>query len=312
MQKAPVIKGSGLKPLDEGNTGDEVVHVFGKNLEERVVTQEEEETHPISFESAQDKAKREDDIDCLKKRKFDAITGEEDEETVFQSEFKLFVWDLPSSNWIEKGRGQLKLNDSIDPDVKRSRLIMRVSGTLKIILNVAIKHSFFKIIANSKNSIRFTDSQTVWAASGSNSHQLKNLIEERLKIYAEEDSETRKKTKSDDRPPTEKTEANLQTNESLAKGQPVSESRPADNDKEEIRAVGQTAANPDSNNTEGEQTLNQSHDNESNDSKHDVEADRPRSPKSEDEDESNDDQKVDEKNSIEENERPTEASEKES
>lgn len=194
------MKGSGLKPLDESKASDEVVHVFGKNLEERVVTQDDEESQPLSFDTFQDQKKQEeDDIDSIKKRKFDAITGEEDEETVFQGDFKLFVWDLPTSNWIEKGRGQLKLNDSIEPNIRRSRLIMRVSGTLKIILNVALRHSFFKVIANSRTSIRFTDSQTVWAASGSNAHQLKELIDERLKIAAED--ETRKRARSDESTP---------------------------------------------------------------------------------------------------------------
>ena len=71
----------------------------------------------------------------------------------------------------------MRLNDSIG-DEKKSRLIMRVSGTLRIILNVAINRSYFKVIANSKTNIRFTDSQTVWAASGPNANKLKELIDE--------------------------------------------------------------------------------------------------------------------------------------
>lgn len=224
MQKAPVMKGSGLKPLDDGKTNEEV-HVFGRNLEERVVTESQSESASISFDGFQQDNKQTDDIDSIRKRKFDAITGEEDEETVFQGEFKLFVWDLATSNWIEKGRGQLKLNDSINQNEKKSRLIMRVSGTLRIILNVAIKPSFFRVIANSKTNIRFTDSQNVWAASGSNAHQLKDLIEERTLIpeeerkelerkereEEEEENELKKRSKpsedNEDRGPTKKTRA---------------------------------------------------------------------------------------------------------
>lgn len=179
------MKGSGLKPLEDG----EEVHVFGKNLEERVVTNDKDDEDPLNIED--NLSKDDDDIDSIRKRKFDAITGEEDEETIFQGEFKLFVWDIATSNWIEKGRGQLKLNDSIGREEKKSRLIMRVGGTLRIILNVAINRSFFRVIVNSKTNIRFTDSQTVWAASGSNANQLRDLIDERLK----QGVEARKKTK---------------------------------------------------------------------------------------------------------------------
>lgn len=231
MQKAPVMKGSGLTPLDDTKTSEEV-HVFGRNLEERVVTNDQEESTSISFNDFQKDIEHtnvDDDIEAIRKRKFDAITGEEDEETIFQGEFKLFVWDLATSNWIEKGRGQLKLNDSINQNEKKSRLIMRVGGTLRIILNIAIKRSFFRIIANSKTNIRFTDSQNVWAASGSNAHQLKDLIEERLNSpeevqkekdrkeqEAEEDNELKKRTKSSDdaeeRGPTKKTKAGEDVN----------------------------------------------------------------------------------------------------
>lgn len=196
MQKAPVMKGSGLKPLEDNKTNEEV-HVFGKNLEERVVAEDEGESTSISFNSPRNNqnSRVDEDIDTIRKRKFDAITGEEDEETIFQGEFKLFVWDLSTSNWIEKGRGQLKLNDSIDRTEKKSRLIMRVSGTLRILLNVSIKPSFFRVIANTKTNIRFTDSQNVWAASGSNAHQLRELIEDRLE---EEKDQLKKRINSDD------------------------------------------------------------------------------------------------------------------
>lgn len=199
MQKAPVMKGSGLKPLDDCKSNEEV-HVFGKNLEERVVTKDEEEGSPsISINDN----RIDEDIESIRKRKFEAITGEEDEETIFQGDYKLFIWDLQSTNWVEKGRGQLKLNDSINQIEKKSRLIMRVSGTLRIILNVAVDSFHFKVIANSKNSIRFTDSQTVWAARGSNADQLRDLLEERLT------KPTKKRTQSEleEEAPSKKTKA---------------------------------------------------------------------------------------------------------
>lgn len=231
MQKAPVMKGSGLKPLEETKPNEEV-HVFGRNLEERVLAKVDEEESPsISFNiPTNSQSPDEEAIDFIRKRKFDAITGEENEETIFQGDFKLFVWDLATSNWIEKGRGQLKLNDSTDSEQKKSRLIMRISGTLRIILNVAISRSFFKVIANSKTNIRFTDSQTVWAASGSNAHQLKEFIDERLNSadLEEESLELRKRTKSDvdEDLPSKKTKADTDKAEESSEP-PANESGPS-------------------------------------------------------------------------------------
>lgn len=210
MQKAPDWKGSGLKPLTQEKESSEVsvVHVFGKNLEERVIT----ETTGVDVEASslfapdpnketqqvntKDDSTDSNNIETLKKRKFDAITGEEDEETVFQGDYKLFTWDLKSSNWVEKGRGQLKLNDSNELRKKKSRLIMRICGTLRIILNVSISKTYFKVIAASKTNIRFTDSQTLWAASGNNAQQLKDLLEERIEASIDTNDEIKKKPKN--------------------------------------------------------------------------------------------------------------------
>lgn len=189
MQKAPVLKGSGLAPIDDETAN---VHVFGKNLEERVVAcqheeqdEEEKKKEATSNNEAPNEPKPgDDDVETIKKRKFETITGEEDEETAFQGDFKLFAWDISTSNWNEKGRGQLKLNDKLDVDGRKSRLIMRTGGTYRIILNVAIQHPTFRVIANTKTNIRFTDSQNVWAASGSNAMQLGDIIVQRLKIDA--------------------------------------------------------------------------------------------------------------------------------
>lgn len=191
MQKAPVLKSSDLAPID-----DEPVHVFGRNLEDRVVETKEDDNS--NKEQTDEKRHVEDDVETIKKRKFETITGEEDEETTFQGEFKLFIWDYSQLNWIEKGRGQLKLNDSLNIDEKKSRLIMRAGGTYRIILNVAIQHSLFRILANTKTSIRFTDSQNVWAASGSNAKHLGDLIQDRLESAASRTHEAEKRTKTCD------------------------------------------------------------------------------------------------------------------
>ena len=191
------MKGSGLKPLDESKSSDKPVHIFGSNLEDRVVTDRHgDEPKPLSFGTIEE-TKKEDDIDTIRKRKFDAITGEEDEETVFQGDFNLFSWDHSIANWTERGRGQLKLNDSLDSGKRQSRLIMRVGGTLKLVLNVAIRHKTFRVITSTKTSIRFTDGQTVWGAGGNNATMLRELIDERLKVAAQNEEERAERREGD-------------------------------------------------------------------------------------------------------------------
>ncbi|OCF44811.1 hypothetical protein I317_01300 [Kwoniella heveanensis CBS 569] len=65
----------------------------------------------------------------------DVTTGEEDEDTVFQTRAKLYINDKEA--WRERGVGQLKLN------VKRSdgtgaRLVMRADGVLRLMLNAKL------------------------------------------------------------------------------------------------------------------------------------------------------------------------------
>lgn len=196
MQKGPDWKGTGLVPIKpvttDSESGQAKIHVFGKNLEERVKTEDDnkdDNSSPLLFQfgnsqntSESSQNIQDEDIETIKKRKFEAITGEEEETTVFQGDFKLFCWDLKTSNWIERGRGQLKLNDSAQDVTRKSRLIMRLGGTYRIILNVSINHSHFKVITNSKSNIRFTDGQNLWAASGQNAQVLKELIEKRIDI----------------------------------------------------------------------------------------------------------------------------------
>ena len=48
------------------------------------------------------------------KRKYDVVdvvTGEEEESNVFQVNVKLYIFDSDKKNWVERGRGMLRLND---------------------------------------------------------------------------------------------------------------------------------------------------------------------------------------------------------
>ena len=82
------------------------------------------------------------------KRKYDVVdvvTGEEEESNVLQANVKLYIFESEKKNWVERGRGTLRLNDdpSSTPGHLRSRLVMRTVGTLRIVLNT-------KLFANMK------------------------------------------------------------------------------------------------------------------------------------------------------------------
>lgn len=74
------------------------------------------------------------------KRKYeevDCMTGEENDVNVFQlNTCKLYMYDNAKSNWVEKGRGQLRVNDM--EGGQSSRVVMRSNGNLKVILNTKV------------------------------------------------------------------------------------------------------------------------------------------------------------------------------
>lgn len=76
------------------------------------------------------------------KRKYDEVqvkTGEEDETNILSVSCKLFAFDKASSNWQERGRGTLRLNDyETDDNQIGSRLVFRTSGSLRVILNTKV------------------------------------------------------------------------------------------------------------------------------------------------------------------------------
>ncbi|KAG1699855.1 Methylthioribulose-1-phosphate dehydratase [Nymphon striatum] len=66
------------------------------------------------------------------------VTGEENESNVLQVNCKLYIFDNTTSNWVEKGRGMLRLNDKTPTDSQaeiQSRLVVRTQGSLRVMLN---------------------------------------------------------------------------------------------------------------------------------------------------------------------------------
>ncbi|CAF1073257.1 unnamed protein product [Adineta ricciae] len=71
----------------------------------------------------------------------DTSTGEENEITKFQMAGKLFMYSAEQQQFVERGYGILKINeshDSADWDRSQSRLIMRLDKSFRVILNSPI------------------------------------------------------------------------------------------------------------------------------------------------------------------------------
>ncbi|XP_022224369.1 ran-binding protein 3 [Drosophila obscura] len=72
------------------------------------------------------------------KRKYEEVetfTGEEDELNIVDVSCKLFAW--VNSNWEERGRGSLRLND-VKGERDCSRVVFRTSGNLRLLLNTKV------------------------------------------------------------------------------------------------------------------------------------------------------------------------------
>ncbi|XP_031350673.1 ran-binding protein 3 isoform X3 [Photinus pyralis] len=123
------------------------------------------------------------------KRKFEeveVITGEEGEKNIIQITCKLFAFDKSAGSWQERGRGILRLNDQETADGSQSRLVFRVTGSLRVVLNTKIWAEMTIELASNK-SIRFMAFDTsgeikVFLLTGSpdDIKQLYKLLEVRL------------------------------------------------------------------------------------------------------------------------------------
>lgn len=173
--------------------------VFGQNLQERVT----------NICSKPEKAKSETEVKTSEiptdtttsnqeKRKYENITGEEDEVNVMNLYCKLFQWDSTTSVWKERGKGRLRLNDKVDYGKTTSRIVMRTAGSLKLILNCLII-SGMKIEITS-DCLRFSNLDGIYLIKGKTQeiNQLHDKLQSRLKMLP-------KKTKPDDTLKTEET-----------------------------------------------------------------------------------------------------------
>ncbi|KAI9343418.1 hypothetical protein DFJ73DRAFT_841420 [Zopfochytrium polystomum] len=84
----------------------------------------------------------------------DHLTGEEDEESVFQTRCKLFKMN-GNKEWKERGIGSIRVNvKKSDDNTGSGRLIMRAEGSLRLILNVRILPQM-KVNVQSEKYVQF-------------------------------------------------------------------------------------------------------------------------------------------------------------
>ncbi|XP_074598046.1 ran-binding protein 3-like [Brevipalpus obovatus] len=166
--------------------------VFGQNMEERVILPNDNNKEEEDADKDKSEVKESDSSvgdtnyfcsqNSSEKRKYEAITGEEDESNVLQTFCKLYLWESKTALWKERGKGMLRLNDKKKDGKLCSRLIMRTSGSLKVILNALIVVGM-KFELSNERCLRFTNIDGIYLLKGKEKDidQLHMAIECRLR-----------------------------------------------------------------------------------------------------------------------------------
>ncbi|CAF1349597.1 unnamed protein product [Rotaria sordida] len=98
-------------------------------------------TIPSLFETAAEYEAKRASTHPIANIQGDTSTGEEHEVTKFQMAGKLFMYHPEQQQYVERGYGILKINESHDPsdwDILHARLIMRLDKAFRVILNSPI------------------------------------------------------------------------------------------------------------------------------------------------------------------------------
>ncbi|XP_059385126.1 ran-binding protein 3-like [Carassius carassius] len=167
------------------SNANSVKFVFGQNMSDRVLAQPKFSRDPqpemglfSQISSSQDQTVEKSDTmkesleesaarheahkaqKCLLER-VEVRTGEESESNVLQMQCKLFVFEMTSQSWVERGCGVLRLNDiaSTDDGTLQSRLVMRTQGSLRVILNTKLWPQM-QVDKASEKSLRITAMDT--------------------------------------------------------------------------------------------------------------------------------------------------------
>lgn len=130
------------------------------------------------------------------KRKYEevtVVTGEEEENNILQMDCKLFVYDGSKFNYSEGVHGSLRVNDPpvTAKKVTQSRVIVRMSGTLRVLMNTKI-WAGMKIEKPNRKIVRMTAMDSIGqikvfliSSSPSESDMLYRVLESRIKLQKE-------------------------------------------------------------------------------------------------------------------------------
>jgi len=132
-------------------------------------------------------------------------TGEEDEENVIHIACKLHLYDVTQNKWLERGNATLRVNDrTLDDGVKETRIVGRINGNQRVLLNSKIwpemlleKATTKRIKISALNPDVTIPHQFLITASESSINELFDILEERL-IAAKHSSCSQRKRKAED------------------------------------------------------------------------------------------------------------------
>ena len=125
------------------------VALFGAGKKKEEAEEDEEGEEDPEAEVANDSIKPVVELDIIETK-----NGEEDETCAFRTEGALFefVVDDEGSRWVERGRGDVHLNEGENG----SRIVMRAKGNYRLMLNAALfKGQTFKLMEGGKG-VSFT------------------------------------------------------------------------------------------------------------------------------------------------------------
>ncbi|EGO01698.1 hypothetical protein SERLA73DRAFT_177135 [Serpula lacrymans var. lacrymans S7.3] len=126
----------------------------------------------------------------------DTKTMEEDEDVLFKMRAKLFRFDTTSTDWKERGTGDVRLLKH--KETKKTRLVMRRDKTLKVCANHAISAEMrlqpnvgsdrswvWKVAADYSESPPTSETLAIRFANSENAGQFKTAFEDAQKVNAE-------------------------------------------------------------------------------------------------------------------------------
>ncbi|EMD39314.1 hypothetical protein CERSUDRAFT_112956 [Gelatoporia subvermispora B] len=152
-RSSPVLGESEGKPL--GGSSGSVLHAGAKSNGDKTEEAQEKQSFGERLRAQKDEEdKAAEDEAKLKLTEQEVLTGEEDEETVYQVRGKLY--HLSEQNaWKERGTGTLRLNVRRD-DGTGARLVMRKEAVYTVLLNAPLFRGMRCFLAQDPRYLRFS------------------------------------------------------------------------------------------------------------------------------------------------------------